>query len=292
MTGVMLPRSREQQLELDGRIYRVFLAWPAQPPPPAGYPLFYVLDANAAYATVVEAIRMRAHRPDATAVGPAVVIGIAYPGDEPYHRARRTFDYTPPRDRLTSFDGSVDPSLAIGGRETFLAMITGELTTMVAREFPIDRTQRTIIGHSLAGFFVLHTLVTSPGSFDTYVAISPSIWWDRQLLVRQAKQLPALRTSASPVVKVMVTVGEYEQSLAPWQQRRPPVGTVAERRVERRMIDHARELAELLADVPRARVRFEILAGQDHASVVPLSISEALRFAFPIADGPPRRNET
>lgn len=290
MTPVAMPRSREERLEIDGRVYRVFLAWPSQPAPAAGYPLFYVLDANAAFATVVEAIRMRAHRPDATAVGPAVVVGVGYPGDEPYHRVRRTFDYTPPREAHTSFDGLAEESLPLGGRDAFLAMLNGVVTDIASRGLPIDRGQRTLIGHSLAGFFVLDTLVTAPDSFNTYVAISPSIWWDRPRLMQGSEALRAARTDESRPLKVMIAVGEYEQTLAPWQRARAPVGTIAERRDQRRMVDHARDLAGALRGTRRVRVRLDVLPGQDHASVVPPSLSEALRFAFPLADTPQGAN--
>ena len=76
-SGVSIPRSLTHHVRSRrGRDYRLWLAWPQQPPPSAGYPVIYVLDANATFGTFVEAIRMRAHRPDATGVGPAIVAGI------------------------------------------------------------------------------------------------------------------------------------------------------------------------------------------------------------------------
>jgi predicted alpha/beta superfamily hydrolase len=122
--------------------------------------------------------------------------------------------------------------------------------------------------------------VTTPESFDTYVAISPSVWWDRDGLAAGLRNLAGRRTAASPAVKVFITAGEYEQKLAPWQLNKPKVGTVAERREDRRMVDQAREFASALESVANVATRFDELAGQDHASVVPLSISEALRLAF------------
>jgi len=281
MIPVTMPRSREVAVSVDGRDYRVFVAWPAEPPPPSGYPVFYVLDANAAFATVVEAVRMRSHRPDATLVQPSLVVGVAYPGDGPYERVRRTFDYTQAGSGPVQADGGDGrAAAAVGGGPRFLEFLTRELPALIASEWPIDRARRTIIGHSLAGYFVLHTLVISPGSFDTYVAISPSIWWDRPGLTAAARSLASRRAVDSQAANVFITVGEYEQKLAPWQVDKPRVGTVAERREDRRMVDQAREFAAELGAGANLHVAFRELPEQDHASVVPLSISEALRIAF------------
>lgn len=281
MTPVTMPRSREIPVTIDGRDYRIFVAWPAEPPPPGGYPVFFALDANAAFATVVEAIRMRSHRPDATLVQPALVVGIAYPGDGPYERVRRTFDFTHAGSGPAQADGGDGrAAAAVGGSLRFLQFLTEELPALIEREWPIDRSCRTIIGHSLAGYFVLDTLVRAPGAFDTYVAISPSIWWDQPGLIAGARMLATARTTSSAPLKVLITAGEYEQKLAPWQLDKPKVGTVAERREDRKMIDHAREFTQELARAANIRVAFHELPEQDHASVVPLSISEAVRLAF------------
>ena len=45
---------------------------------------------------------------------------------------------------------------------------------------------RGIIGESLAGEFILETLAREPGLFDVYIALSPSLWWNAQVLVREA----------------------------------------------------------------------------------------------------------
>lgn len=34
------------------------------------------------------------------------------------------------------------------------------------------------VGESLAGLFVVETLLTEPDLFDTYIAIDPSLWWN------------------------------------------------------------------------------------------------------------------
>ena len=50
-------------------------------------------------------------------------------------------------------------------------------------------TKRSILfGHSLGGLFVAYALLTRPDAFATYLAISPSLWWDGFTVLRH---LPA-----------------------------------------------------------------------------------------------------
>jgi tetratricopeptide (TPR) repeat protein len=56
----------------------------------------------------------------------------------------------------------------------------------------IDSTYRTspyriFVGHSLGGITVIDALYTIPETFNAYVAIDPSLWWDDAVLLKQAK---------------------------------------------------------------------------------------------------------
>ncbi|MBX3593859.1 alpha/beta hydrolase-fold protein [Sphingomonas sp.] len=62
----------------------------------------------------------------------------------------------------------------------------------------VEKTYRTsgesaLIGESLAGLFVVETMLRAPTLFDTWIAISPSLWWDNEALVKAA---PALLSKA------------------------------------------------------------------------------------------------
>ena len=43
-----------------------------------------------------------------------------------------------------------------------------------------------LIGESLAGLFAIETCLRAPRSFDDYIAASPSLWWDKESLSREA----------------------------------------------------------------------------------------------------------
>ncbi|MEO5867568.1 MAG: alpha/beta hydrolase-fold protein [Sphingomonas sp.] len=64
-----------------------------------------------------------------------------------------------------------------GGSAAYLRFLRDDLKPWVdARYRTSGRT--AIIGESLAGLFVLHALLDRPDSFDDYIAISPSLWWN------------------------------------------------------------------------------------------------------------------
>ncbi len=73
----------------------------------------------------------------------------------------------------------------VGGSAAFRAFIADELMPEVERRYRTS-ARRAIVGESLAGLFVLETLFVRPDLFDTYVALSPSLWWNEGALVKGA----------------------------------------------------------------------------------------------------------
>lgn len=74
-----------------------------------------------------------------------------------------------------------------GGAEQFTAFIENELMTHIDKTYPTT-TYRTLIGHSYAGLFTLHILLNHAHLFTNYIAIDPSIEWDNQKLLVEAKE--------------------------------------------------------------------------------------------------------
>lgn len=259
-----------------GRPYAVLVAEPSGPAPAAGFPVVFVLDAERVFATMVESIRMRARRPDATGVGPAIVVGVTPMGDGDA-RARRTYDFTP-GPALEGHPAEIGGGPASGGASAFLSFLETELGPRLAATYPVDPAHQVLFGHSLGAYFVLWSLVHG-AAFTTYLAASPSIWWNPAALHQPLEHSGMLR----PATRVMVTVGEYEQRRAPWQPAGPRTEDAVRRRNVRRMVDHARDFSRALARVLPGEVDFQEFAGEDHASVVLLTIARGLRFALPPA---------
>ncbi|MGZ0084233.1 alpha/beta hydrolase [Caldibacillus thermoamylovorans] len=259
-----IPRTKQRVMysHYGNREYRIFVAQPDVDPPPLGFPVIYVLDANSVFGTMVEAMRVQAGRPDRTGVVPAVIVGIGYPTEKPFSPAR-FYDFTMsvPESELPAHpDGTAWPEM--GGAEAFLEFIETELKPEIQRELPVDRTKQAIFGHSLGGLFVLQVLFTKPTAFRTYIAGSPSIHWSKQLLLEAEQRFVARITQETLNVDVLLAAGELERSH------------------KSRINAHAEELVERLSAFTDfgVYVEFQEFAGEGHVTVLPALISRALRF--------------
>ncbi len=74
------------------------------------------------------------------------------------------------------------------GAKNFRAFIISELIPEINNKYrTVDK--KGIIGESLAGLFVMETFLEHPESFDKYIAMDPSLWWNNHFLVRNATDL-------------------------------------------------------------------------------------------------------
>ncbi|PQB05733.1 alpha/beta hydrolase-fold protein [Aureitalea marina] len=74
-----------------------------------------------------------------------------------------------------------------GGAENFTQFIEKELIPYIDSKYPAT-SYRTLIGHSYAGLFTVHMLVNHQHLFQNYIAIDPSLDWDDQKLLMEAKE--------------------------------------------------------------------------------------------------------
>lgn len=74
-----------------------------------------------------------------------------------------------------------------GGADIFTEYITKELIPYVDKTYPTT-SYRTLIGHSYAGLFTINMLMNHNEFFKNYIAIDPSLDWDSQKLLKQAKE--------------------------------------------------------------------------------------------------------
>ncbi|SMO82589.1 alpha/beta hydrolase [Paracoccus laeviglucosivorans] len=161
--------------------YRLFLAVPKGQPPAAGWPVIYMLDGNAAFDFLTAD-----HLAQAAGL---VVVGVGYDTERQFARELRTLDFTAPDgpgDGLRP-DHVHDGRMA-GGAGMFHDRLTGPLRAAAEAGLPIDPARRTLWGHSFGGLFTLYALLAHPAGFARHAAISPSIWWDEDLMRRIAAQ--------------------------------------------------------------------------------------------------------
>jgi len=111
----------------------------------------------------------------------------------------------------------------VGGSEKFRAFIKEELFPEINKRYRTTN-EKSIIGESASGLFVMETFFLTPEMFDNYIAFDPSLWWNNHYLVRTAKEhlakLPATEkriwfagsnaTDVSPYTKELANIFKTE----------------------------------------------------------------------------------
>lgn len=104
---------------------------------------------------------------------PFILVGI--------ENTQRRRDLTGPTENAE--DKKIAPK--VGESAAFRTFIRTELMPAVAARYRTT-AETAIMGESLAGLFVVETLLLEPGLFDTYIAFDPSVWWNDGALVKSA----------------------------------------------------------------------------------------------------------
>lgn len=90
-----------------------------------------------------------------------------------------------------------------GGSEKFIKFITSELIPFIVKRYPVDDNHMTIVGQSLGGLLASEILLKHPQTFQQYIIVSPSLWWDEQSMINSQLQ-PRLDSKQ----KVVMAIGE------------------------------------------------------------------------------------
>lgn len=160
------------------------------------YPVFYLLDGNFFMNHAVSAIDFLSTSRYMNGLIPKfIIIGIT--------TKDRNHDLTPTFDKVQS--GMKFPTS--GGAENFHKFLTHELFTFVKNKYRITK-QRVLAGWSLGGLFTTWTYLKHPDSFDKYLAISPSLWWDDMIVCNWADELIKKKSLANK--KFTMTLGSLE----------------------------------------------------------------------------------
>ncbi|HBF28751.1 MAG TPA: esterase [Rhizobium sp.] len=262
--------------------YRIFLYRPDKAAPPEGWPVLYLTDGNACFATAVDAVKVQSAYPNGTNVTEGVVVAIGYPLDEPYDPLRRSWDLGPPPGQVYPPFFPDTPDVRTGGGQAFLAFIEDQLKSWVEKQVPIDRSRQTLFGHSFGGLFTLYALFSRPDAFSRWVAASPAIFWEDAAILTSEKAF--LDNLDQPLdVTLHLSAGEYEGDiLAPFHKNTPEEQKRQERAKEIRTIALAEEMVQRLAALQCfvQKPTFEEYAGENHMSVLPVALNRAVQIAF------------
>jgi predicted alpha/beta superfamily hydrolase len=263
-----------------GRDYQIFVAAPAGEAPPEGYPIVYASDGNAMFPLMTSIANVLAMDKR------AIFVGIGYRSEWPWD-ARRNFDLTPP------IPVEANPAPATeergagrrapgesGGNEVFLEFIESELKPVIEARYKVDKTRQSLFGHSYGGLFTLHALFIRPGTFQTYIAAAPSIYYGNGAILKEAKAFKEKALPANTALKLLLTHNTDERHSEP----RPANATANGNREE-----SARLLAQDLKTVTGLTTEYLHYDNESHVSMLPGSITAALLFALGETPRTPRR---
>src|ERR1035437_2543167 len=76
--------------------------------------------------------------------------------------------------------------------DKFLSFFKNELIPHINKSYPTNGNN-ILFGHSFGGLFCMYALLTEPQLFNSYLAVDPSLWWDRGYM----NKLAAEKLSAS-----------------------------------------------------------------------------------------------
>ncbi len=270
------------------RNYRLLVSIPNKPAPNEGHPVVYLIDGNLHFGIAVDTMRIQACWPDTR---DAVIVGVGYPTDSVADAlALRMDDLTTPlREPMAStpwFRKMPPPPHGYGKMDDYLRMVDEEIKPRVAEIVNVDTSDQTLMGHSLGGLTTLHALFRRTASFQHFVAIAPSIWFNhREILDHEAGFVARVR-GGEVSARALISVGELESTL-----RYPTVGADKlpaskadfQEMVEYcRMVPNTQELGARLAaeQRPGFTVQTVIHMGDDHNMVPPAGIARGIRFAL------------
>jgi uncharacterized protein len=224
---------------------------------PQRYPVLYLLDGDAHFHSVTGLLQILGTGVNGTYVVPEMIV-VAIPNTD------RMRDMSPTHvDK--GLDGKPSPGMkSSGGMGNFLQFIKGELIPHIDSAYR-TAPYRVFVGHSLGGITTIDALYTMPETFNAYIAIDPSLWWDNSTLLRQAKD----RLSKPMPSKRALYVGQ--------------ANTVqADDTIPNLHFNNISQFDRVMETYNQAGVRyaFKYYPDDDHGSVPLIAEYDALRFIF------------
>ncbi|WP_417370760.1 alpha/beta hydrolase [Gelidibacter japonicus] len=209
------------------------------------YPVIYLLDGsmNEDFLHIVGLVQffnLQMNMPK------TIVVGIA--------NIDRKRDFTfPTTDRKLKMDYPTT-----GGSRKFIDFLESEVQPYIKANYPTTN-QKMLIGQSLGGLLATEILFKKPTLFTDYIIVSPSLWWDNESLLKDARMF--LGAHSKMPANVYVSVGAE--------------GEIMER--------EAKSLAELLKNSgkPNLNSEFLFLSNENHATILHQSVNDTFKLMYP-----------
>lgn len=205
----------------------------------SSYPVIYLLDGSADEDFIHVAGLVQFYNfPWVNLLPKSIIVGIA--------NVDRRRDFTFPS-RIVK---DIEDFPTTGGSEKFIRFIEKELQPYINQSFKTNGTNM-LIGQSLGGLFTTEVLFKKPDLFSQYVIISPSLWWDKESLLK-------------------IKSATFQQKLAVY---------IAVGKEGKIMEDDAKSLHELIkSKLTNGTVQFENISNKDHGNIFHQAVANAFEF--------------
>ncbi|RGP77960.1 hypothetical protein FLONG3_3917 [Fusarium longipes] len=285
------PNSYQFTLSTRRGEYLIQISWPLcwgneRPPPKDDTSIVstvYIVDGNAYFFTATDIAR----RLELTHHTRVVLVAIGYPNKSSVFDKRRNVDLTPEAsDGVYSVppgpDGKPSPG-PFGGASDFLDIIQNQLRPYVENTIfpgaPLKSGPKALFGHSYGGLFTLNALFTQPDSFDTFIAASPSIWFNNKSIVQyQEQKFHAREPPTGRAPRLLVMFGGAEQTLIKLPGESEEEFDKKQRgATERKMKDNALDLVARMEKSKNLRdVWMWEFDAEDHGGAAPCALQRGL----------------
>ncbi|WP_430412658.1 alpha/beta hydrolase-fold protein [Kordia sp.] len=223
--------------------------------PEKTYPVIYLLDGDAHFHSVVAIMRQLSPIHRNVILPEMMIVGIS--------NTKRTRDLTPTKGELP---GS-------GGGANFISFVEKELIPHINATYP-TKPYRVFIGHSLGGLTVMNTLIHTPNLFNAYVAIDPSMHWNKKKLLHQIKNTTLDKKYANKTLFLGIA-----------NTMRKDMDTVSVQKDTTASTKHIRAILELNSYLRKDTQKYlsfkgKYYADDDHGSIPFIATYDALRYIF------------
>lgn len=146
-----------------------------------------------------------------------------------------------------------------GHSAEFIEFIKTELQPFISKNYNTNEV-KYLIGQSLGGLLATEILLKEPELFSHYLIVSPSLWWDNESLLKNAKGL--LEKQPDIPLYVYIAAGKGEDKI---------------------MIRDANDLKDILLKSGKKNltVDFKLMTDDNHATILHNAIYQALLNLFP-----------
>lgn len=190
-----------------------------------------------------------------------LVVSIGYDGP-PAYKLNRTRDYTPVHSADPGGGYGPEYQAHSGGGPKFFQFIATELMPMLRKKYRAA-PKPLLVGHSYGGLFAAWAILTRPEALAGAIIVSPSLWYENNLLWKLEAGLPAEQRALPR--KFYAAVGALEGN--------PGQG----------MVEDLNELGRRLS-TPRYKAtagKVQVLDDETHNSVFPRALTNGLRYFWP-----------